>query len=49
LKWGLVNRGILDHATVRTPLLPLPEGAETEIAEAFAAANIGKVTTTAAV
>ena len=22
LKWGLVNRGILDHATVRTPLLP---------------------------
>jgi len=43
LKWGLVNRGILDHATVRTPLLPLPDGAEAEIADAFAAANIGKV------
>ena len=38
-----VNRGILDHATVRTPLLPLPDGAEAEIADAFAAANIGKV------
>ncbi|GAB5077170.1 dihydrodipicolinate synthase family protein [Arthrobacter sp. AD-310] len=49
LKWGLVNRGILDHATVRTPLLPLPEGADKEIAEAFAAANLGKVTATAAV
>ncbi|WP_172411881.1 dihydrodipicolinate synthase family protein, partial [Arthrobacter globiformis] len=49
LKWGLVNRGILDHATVRTPLLPLPAGADTEIAEAFAAANIGKVSATAAV
>ena len=47
LKWGLVNRGILDHATVRTPLLPLPEGADIEIAEAFAAANLGKVTVSA--
>src|SRR6476660_6726230 len=47
LKWGLVARGILEHATVRTPLLPLPAGADTEIAEAFAAANIGKVTVNA--
>ena len=29
---GLVTRGILDHATVRPPLLPLPEGAGDEIA-----------------
>ena len=42
LKWGLVNRGILDHATVRTPLLPLPDGAEAEIAAAFSAADIGR-------
>ena len=27
LKWALVARGILDHATVRPPLLPLAEGA----------------------
>ena len=44
LKWGLVNRGILDHATVRTPLLPLADDADQEIAEAFAAAGLGKVT-----
>ena len=43
LKWGLVNRGILDHATVRTPLLPLPDGADAEIAAAFASAGLGKV------
>jgi 4-hydroxy-tetrahydrodipicolinate synthase len=42
LKWGLVHRGILDHATVRTPLLPLPDGADAEIAAAFAAAEIGR-------
>jgi 4-hydroxy-tetrahydrodipicolinate synthase len=43
LKWGLVARGILDHATVRTPLLPLAEGASTEIASAFASAGLEKV------
>jgi 4-hydroxy-tetrahydrodipicolinate synthase len=43
LKWGLVNRGILDHATVRTPLLPLPDGAATEIAAAFGAAGLEQV------
>jgi 4-hydroxy-tetrahydrodipicolinate synthase len=47
LKWGLVNRGILDHATVRTPLLPLPDGAPAEIAAAFASAGLGKVTVNA--
>ncbi|KZE90024.1 dihydrodipicolinate synthase family protein [Microbacterium sp. TNHR37B] len=44
LKWGLVNRGILDHATVRTPLLPLEPGADAEIAAAFASAELGTVT-----
>jgi 4-hydroxy-tetrahydrodipicolinate synthase len=43
LKWGLVARGILDHATVRHPLLPLAEGAEQEIADAIALAGLGKV------
>lgn len=43
LKWGLVNRGILDHATVRPPLLPLQDGAEKEIAAAFASAGLGEV------
>jgi 4-hydroxy-tetrahydrodipicolinate synthase len=44
LKWGLVHRGILDHATVRTPLLPLADGADKEIAAAFVSAGIEKVT-----
>lgn len=44
LKWGLVHRGILDHATVRTPLLPLADGADREIAEAFAIAGLDRVT-----
>ena len=30
LKWALVARGILEHATVRPPLLPLAEGADKE-------------------
>ncbi|MGO2861539.1 MAG: dihydrodipicolinate synthase family protein [Brevibacterium sp.] len=47
LKWGLVNRGILDHATVRPPLLPLQDGADKEIAAAFASAGLGKVTVSA--
>jgi 4-hydroxy-tetrahydrodipicolinate synthase len=41
LKHALVTRGILEHATVRTPLLPLPEGAEVEIANAMRAAGLG--------
>ena len=47
LKWGLVHRGILDHATVRPPLLPLADGAEAEIAAAFASAGLDKVTVSA--
>lgn len=43
LKWGLVHRGILDHAAVRTPLLPLPDGADAEIAAAFASAGLTTV------
>ncbi|MEL4890747.1 dihydrodipicolinate synthase family protein [Xanthomonas protegens] len=43
LKWALVARGLLDHATVRSPLLPLAEGADKEIAAAMAAAGLGKV------
>jgi 4-hydroxy-tetrahydrodipicolinate synthase len=42
LKWALVARGILDHATVRSPLLPLAEGADREIAEAMRLAGLGK-------
>ena len=44
LKWGLVHRGILDHATVRPPLLPLVDGADAEIAAAFVLAGLDKVT-----
>jgi 4-hydroxy-tetrahydrodipicolinate synthase len=40
LKHALVARGILDHATVRSPLLPLAEGADKEIAEALRSAGI---------
>ncbi len=36
LKHGLVARGILEHATVRSPLLPLEPGADVEIADASA-------------
>lgn len=43
LKWALVARGILEHAAVRSPLLPLAEGAEQEIAAAMAAAGLGRV------
>lgn len=42
LKHALVERGILEHATVRSPLLPLAPGAEIEIAEAVRAAGLGK-------
>jgi 4-hydroxy-tetrahydrodipicolinate synthase len=40
LKWALVARGILEHATVRSPLLPLPEGADKEIADAIRSAGL---------
>lgn len=43
LKWALVARGILDHAAVRSPLLPLAPGAEHEIAEAMRQAGLGRV------
>lgn len=40
LKEGLVARGILEHATVRGPLLPLQEGAHEEIAAALRSAGL---------
>jgi 4-hydroxy-tetrahydrodipicolinate synthase len=43
LKWALVARGILEHATVRPPLLPLADGAQKEIADAMRAAGLGPV------
>lgn len=42
LKLGLVARGILEHATVRSPLLPLADGADAEIAAALASAGLTK-------
>ena len=42
LKHALVTRGILEHATVRSPLLPLEPGADVEIANAMRAAGLGK-------
>jgi len=44
LKWALVARGILEHAAVRSPLLPLLEaGADVEIADAMKSAGLGRV------
>jgi 4-hydroxy-tetrahydrodipicolinate synthase len=43
LKEGLVARGILQHATVRSPLLPLADGAHQEIADALASAGLTSV------
>lgn len=43
LKWALVARGLLEHAEVRSPLLPLDSGAEKEIADAMRAAGLGRV------
>ena len=40
LKHALVARGILEHATIRSPLLPLAEGADKEIAAAMRAAGL---------
>jgi 4-hydroxy-tetrahydrodipicolinate synthase len=42
LKHALVERGILEHATVRSPLLPLEPGADVEIANAMRSAGLGK-------
>jgi 4-hydroxy-tetrahydrodipicolinate synthase len=42
LKHALVARGILEHATVRSALLPLPDGAEQEIHSAIKSASLGK-------
>lgn len=43
LKHALVARGILEHATVRSPLLPLQPGADVEIANAMRSAGLGLV------
>ncbi|QDQ94959.1 dihydrodipicolinate synthase family protein [Rhodococcus sp. WB9] len=43
LKEGLVARGILEHATVRSPLLPLAECAGAEIAAALQSAELTSV------
>lgn len=45
LKHALVARGILQHATVRPPLLPLPDGAAEEIYAAVSLAKLAKVET----
>jgi len=42
LKEALVTRGVLETASVRSPLQPLAAGAHDEIAAALAKANIGK-------
>lgn len=42
LKEALVARGVLDHATVRSPLLPLAAGAHDEIATALNKAGLGQ-------
>ncbi|WP_263063604.1 dihydrodipicolinate synthase family protein [Dickeya dadantii] len=43
LKHALVARGILEHATVRSPLMPLEAGAEGEIKAAIRAAELPRV------
>jgi 4-hydroxy-tetrahydrodipicolinate synthase len=43
LKHALVARGILKHATVRSPLMPLEYGAEKEVHDAISAAALSKV------
>ncbi|KAI1288623.1 dihydrodipicolinate synthase [Xylaria venustula] len=44
LKHALVARGILDHATVRSPLRPLADGAEQEIHDAIVQASLPRIT-----
>jgi len=48
LKIGMVHRGILDHATIRSPLLPLEPGADKEIIAALESAGIGPTETSLA-
>ncbi|WOA52963.1 dihydrodipicolinate synthase family protein [Dickeya solani] len=43
LKHALVERGILEHATVRSPLMPLEAGAEEEIKAAIREAELPRV------
>jgi len=43
LKLGLVERGVLDHATVRSPLLPLDDKGVAEVKAAIKASNLSKV------
>lgn len=43
LKMGLVQRGVIPNAYVRSPLLPLAPEADDEIAAALAHAGLGKV------
>lgn len=43
LKHALVARGILGHATVRSPLRPLEDGAEDEIHAAVQAASLSRI------
>jgi len=43
LKMGLVARGIISSADVRSPLLPLPEDANDEIAQALDFAGLGRI------
>lgn len=43
LKHALVARGILTHTTVRSPLLPLQEGADKEVHAAVQSANLFKI------
>ena len=43
LKHALVARGILGHATVRSPLRPLEDGAEDEIHAAVQSASLSKI------
>lgn len=43
LKHALVARGILDHATVRSPLVPLEPGADVEIMAAVKQSRLSKV------
>ncbi|KAH6693575.1 dihydrodipicolinate synthase [Plectosphaerella plurivora] len=43
LKHALVARGILSHATVRSPLLPLEDGAEAEIFAAVKSSQLPRI------